>query len=71
MVKETKYYDLLEVKPDAADPELKKAYRKKKPYGYTQIKGETRSFSRKLHTPTKSYLIPKSVASTMLVVKLA
>lgn len=28
MVHETKYYDVLEVKPDANESELKKAYRK-------------------------------------------
>jgi DnaJ family protein A protein 2 len=29
MVKETKYYDLLETQPDASESDLKKAYRKK------------------------------------------
>jgi len=29
MVKETKFYDLLEASPDASEADLKKAYRKK------------------------------------------
>jgi len=49
MVKETKYYDLLEVSPNASDSDLKKAYRKKALKAHPDKGGDPETFKEITH----------------------